>query len=220
MKRTFTQGSTRDTKRYRRSNYKAVARAVPRPLRIANAVHTFHRETVPVANIIENASSDYHVGLGVSLSGLPNYDEFTKLFDQYRITRWEIFFSFDRNGSECGDSGTQRGLPYLTVVRDFDDANVLTTLAAYSQYDPCYHTRLDKPLIKYSIVPHIAMAAYSGAFTSYANRQLQWIDVGSADVIHYGYKYAVTPPVYGDATHTIGLLRVWHRITIQCRQVR
>ena len=62
---------------------------------------------MPVANIIENASSDYHVGLGVSLSGLPNYDEFTKLFDQYRITRWEIFFSFDRNSSECGDSGTE-----------------------------------------------------------------------------------------------------------------
>ena len=90
--------------------------------------------------------------------------------------------------------GAQRGLPYLTVVRDFDDANVLTTLAAYAQYDPCYVKRLDQPLIKFSIVPHIAMAAYSGAFTSYANRQKQWIDVASADVIHYGYKYAVTPP--------------------------
>lgn len=220
MKRTFTQGSTRDTKRYRRSNYKAVARAVPRPLRIANAVHTFHRQTAPVSNAIYDAATDYHVGLGVSLSGLPSYDEFTKLFDQYRITKWDIFFSFDRSGSECGDAGTQRGLPYLTVVRDFDDANVLTSLAAYAQYDPCYVKRLDQPLIKFSQVPHIAMAAYSGTFSGYANRQKQWIDVGSADVIHYGYKYAVTPPSYGTATHLIGYLRVWHRITVECRQVR
>lgn len=220
MKRSYTQSSTRASKKPRKSFSRSYRRAVPRPLRIANAVHTFHRQTAPVANIIENAATDYHVGLGVSLSGLPNYDEFTKLFDQYRITLWEIFFSFDRSGSEAGDAGTQRGLPYLTVVRDFDDANVLTTLAAYAQYDPCYVKRLDQPLIKFSIVPHIAMAAYSGAFTSYANRQKQWIDVASADVIHYGYKYAVTPPVYGDATHKVGLLRVWHRITIECRQVR
>jgi len=219
MKRTFTQSGTRATKKARKA-YPRAYRAVPRPLRIANAVHTFHRQTAPVANAIMDAATDYHVGLGVSLSGLPSYDEFTKLFDQYRITRWEIFFSFDRESAEAGDAGTQRGLPYLTVVRDFDDANVLTSLAAYSQYDPCYVKRLDQPIIKFIIVPHIAMAAYSGAFTSYANRQMQWIDVASSDVIHYGYKYAVTPPAYGTATHTIGLLRVWHRITIQCRQVR
>ena len=65
---------------------------------------------MPVANIIENASSDYHVGLGVSLSGLPNYDEFTKLFDQYRITRWEIFFPSTATAPSAATRGP-RGLP-------------------------------------------------------------------------------------------------------------
>ena len=132
MKRSFSQSSTRASKKPRKAYARAYSRAVPRPMRIANAVHTFHRQTAPVANAIYDAATDYHVGLGVSLSGLPNYDEFTKLFDQYRITKWDVFFSFDRNGSGVATLAPSGAIPYLTVVRDFDDANVLTTLAAYA----------------------------------------------------------------------------------------
>lgn len=38
----------------------------------------------------------------------------------------------------------------------------------------------------------MAVAVYSGAFTSFANAPSSWIDSGSPNVQHYGLKAAVT----------------------------
>lgn len=41
--------------------------------------------------------------------------------------------------------------------------------------------------------PRTAMAAYSGAFTSYANMSDQWIDLNSTSVQYYGFKLLLPP---------------------------
>jgi len=119
------------------------------------------------------------------LSDLPDYTEFTALFDKYRITSIEAWL-FPRNTQTATGSN---GL--ITSVIDYDDATALSTVSQAMEYQNqstapgnCGHYR--------RFTPAISLAAYSGAFTSYAQRQNQWIDSASPSVQHYGYKLAST----------------------------
>jgi len=42
-------------------------------------------------------------------------------------------------------------------------------------------------------IPHVAVASYSGTFTSFTNEVAPWIDIASPSVQHYGLKTACTP---------------------------
>jgi len=77
----------------------------------------------------------------------------------------------------------------LVTVVDNDDSNNLTSFAQAEDYENAIvgtgiqcQTRTQ--------VPHAAVAAYSGAFSSFANVASPWIDCTSAGVVHYGIKTA------------------------------
>jgi hypothetical protein len=136
----------------------------------------------------------------VGLSSLPNPTEFSTLFDQYRISRVE--FSFWPLQTEAVNSTTAATSGIVTVV-DYDDSALLATIAAAFQYPNAVWHSAYKPFTL-SFKPHLALAAYSGAFTSYANVKDQWIDVASSGVIHYGLKIAVP--------QSVGIAQSWRVI--------
>jgi hypothetical protein len=115
------------------------------------------------------------------LQDLPGYTEFTNLFDQYKIDWVELRFIPVINTSNSAlpcDS-----LIYSTV--DFDD-NTATNAGSIKEYELCeVHSPTQE--WKVSLAPRVAIAAYAGAFTSYAN-QASWIDVASTSVQHFGVK--------------------------------
>jgi len=53
----------------------------------------------------------------------------------------------------------------------------------------------------------MAVAAYAGSFTSYANMEPQWIDCASPSVQHYGFKCAVNPTGVAMTFDLIG--KIW-----------
>ncbi len=64
--------------------------------------------------------------------------------------------------------------------------------------------------------PHLAIGAYSGAFTSFANtNSTQWVDANSPSVQYYGVKYGWTN--LGGAALNI---RVYVKYTVECRATR
>jgi hypothetical protein len=117
-----------------------------------------------------------------SWSDVANAGNYVALFDQYRITQVE-FWTFP-----TVMAGSISGL-YKSVV-DYDNASNLSSLAAADEYQNVHVTTLGSGHYR-RITPHAAIAAYAGAFTSFANVASPWIDCSNQGVQHYGIKLAV-----------------------------
>ncbi len=127
---------------------------------------------------------DVAASMNFTLSQMNDVSSWTTCFDQYRIDEIEVWI-FPEEFTSSVDSGL------VTSVLDYDDSTNLASLAAALDYDTavtaggsCGHYRRLKP--------RIAIAAYSGAFSSFANQSAQWIDCGSTGVQHYGLKAYAT----------------------------
>jgi hypothetical protein len=144
----------------------------------------------------------------VTLAAFDQDASFKALFDQYRIEMVE--YTFVPQTSE-GYSGTNSGL--FTVVIDYDDATALSSVASALDY-PNQQTVRGLDPVKVVWKPKIAMAAYNGAFTGYANAGNQWLDIASDTIQHYGVKTAWT--VTG-AAYSYNIIA---RALLQFRRVR
>lgn len=110
---------------------------------------------------------------------------YTGLFDQYKFEQIEVWLTPSQvvTNVALGD--------YVSAV-DLDDANTPTTYvdplakqSALSTSQQAGHYHKWKP--------HMAIAAFSGAFTSYSNQVAGWIDSASPSVEHYGLKVMLQP---------------------------
>lgn len=118
--------------------------------------------------------------------GLVNFNQastFTAMFDQYRIDAIEVWITPQISADISMATG------FLCSVIDLDDDTNLTSVAAAQEYSSCVTTPAKTGHYRH-FIPHVAMAAYSGAFTSFANVASPWIDAGSPSVVHYGVKVA------------------------------
>jgi len=150
-------------------------------------------------NIISSSTTVPIFGsVNFNASQFGQFPDLAAVFDQYRILAVECIFRPTVN-SVTQSTATPGE---LTVVIDQDDANAATSLTQLQEYG----TQITKPgykKIRRCFKPHIAMAAYSGAFSSFANVRDQWLDVASPGIQHYGLKFgwSVTSQVYSyDAT--------------------
>jgi hypothetical protein len=122
-------------------------------------------------------------GLKFKLSDLAEVSSFLTLFDQYRIPLVEVWVN-PSQAIATSDKGA-----HLVSVIDLDDASALTSIAQATDYESACMTTVAQGHYR-SFVPHVAVAAYSGAFTSFANEAAPWIDAASSGVEHYGLKLA------------------------------
>jgi len=133
------------------------------------------------------------------LSNLDGYTNFTSLFDQYLLQAVRV--SIVPNNNAIGlQTNTTTNLVPLYCVLDYDDNTALASIAAAREYDNCIICEPGESLIR-TFSPRIATAAYSGAFTSFANMGPQWIDAASTSVAHYGMKIFI-PGVATSQTQT------------------
>jgi len=161
----------------------------------------FHISSASVATF---SAAQFQIGFLDQISPL------TSVFDQYRIALVEVWLT-PRVNTVGQSSGNNAGLFHSVI--DYDDATALSTVAQANDYanvmvsSGCVgHYRRFKP--------HIAMAAYSGVFTSFANVTSPWIDAASATVSHYGLKTAWTS---ADSTYVYDLVV---RLHTEWRNVR
>jgi hypothetical protein len=139
-------------------------------------------DTFSIINFL-TASSTAPVGVGqyFSLAQFPSYTEYTQCFDQYRIDQLEVWM--EPNGSQEAVNGV------LVTAIDLDD--VATPAGPTSIQDKQGALVADGNQGRYHrFLPHVAVAEYSGTFTSYGNVPATWIDSVSINVQHYGFKAA------------------------------
>lgn len=164
-----------------------------------NKVHTFVSD-VPYTTITTATGGPVSGAISFSLSQFPDVTAFTGLFDTYRIIFAKVIFNPISSVPPLGGS-------FATAI-DYDDASSSAAILSMdtSQQVPLghYHER--------NFVPRVAIALYSGAFTSFGQMKKEWIDQSSATVVHYGLKY--TTPV---AASAVPVYDVQVRIVLQTR---
>lgn len=137
----------------------------------------------------QSTGTDIFGGQVFKLSDLPNYTQLTAAYDEFRIKAVKVYMCpiFVANTSASG----QLTAPTLITALDYDDAGTPANTAAILQFDS---HRIHGPFTKqYTriIKPQVSIAAYSGTFVAYAQREDQWIDCNSPGASHYAFKWGV-----------------------------
>jgi len=121
------------------------------------------------------------------LNKFDGYAEYTGLFDQYRINEIEVWFE-----PIVGPAVALTDIGVLTTAIDLDDTSVPTAFATIEDKQSALTTGgLTGHYHRWK--PSMAVATYSGTFTSFSNAPAGWIDAGSPGVQHYGLKVGITP---------------------------
>jgi len=115
-----------------------------------------------------------------TLSTFAQASEYLSLFDQYRIDRMEVWL-------EPITTPSTSAFGIIASCIDFDDITVPTSL---SQIEARQNSVVGSGAAAqyHCWKPRVALAAYSGTFTSFANVNAPWCDSGSSGVQHYGFK--------------------------------
>lgn len=160
---------------------------VYRPPTFTNVtVHKFRRIAAPIT-LTSSTVTETLYAFQFLLSYLPSYTEFTALYDQYQIASVEL-----RIVPQVMTATPLDPLQgFIVLAVDYDDATTPANIDALYQYGSAAIFPASKE-IRFVLRPRAALAAYSGAFTSYANFGNMWIDVASPSVQHYGLKVGMS----------------------------
>lgn len=132
---------------------------------------------------------------------LPNYTEFTALYDRYRINKVVLRYirqftaqviNFEiNNGSFPTPGGAAGGRnPRMFLIKDYSDASNINSADEARQYNTMtMHQVIGSGMIKHIIRPAVQTEAYATAITSgYMPKWNQWIACDNPNVKHYGTK--------------------------------
>jgi hypothetical protein len=181
----------------------------PLPTIFDNQIYNVRQTLIGSLITSSNVAVTYGA-LSFTLAQLDQAASLAAVFDQYRIRMIEVNFEPVANFN----TGPTASFGSLYTVIDYDDATPLTSVGQAADYSNCL---IGQGFEKQRRVfePHVAVAAYSGAFTSFANEAAPWIDSNSGGVQHYGIKYAWT-----STTVNAMNIAIYARFWVQFRNVR
>jgi len=168
----------------------AISRSFDPVGKIPRVIHTSLEQQITLqfstsfSSLTTSTTVPTFFGIVFTLNTLDGYTEFTSAFDQYRIK--EVEFAMAPNGTLDGITGGS-----MRSCVDLDDANTPTSFAQIDAHQGSLLT----PMFTghyHRFVPHFAVAAYSGVFTSFSNA-VGWVDCASPGVQHYGVKVGLSP---------------------------
>ncbi len=158
---------------------------------------------------ISSSSSNTFDSGNFKLSDVPNYTDFTALYDKYRFVAVVAKFIPTSTLGDVNSVSVQTGdNPIIYTVIDYDDSTAPISVDELRQFD----TAQSNPIGIYfqrTFTPRAALAAYSGAFSSYATApQRMWFDCNSPTIQFYALKWAVTPFTTGAQTAAVYQIEV------------
>lgn len=136
-----------------------------------------------------STTADTFYSIPFSLNALPNYTEFTALYDQYRINGVKVTIIPRGNSAEIGASATTGQAVGVFSVIDYDDGSLLTSIQQACQYPNMKMTRSNQMHMRY-LKPRCELAGTitSTPTTGAIMATRGWIDADAAGVPHYGLK--------------------------------
>lgn len=195
-------------------NKTQVQGALPAVMDIPPTVISRHRlinivREIPFGNVtLATAPTDTFGAYAARLSDLPVSSELISTFDDYRMVSLEFTFipTSDNNFSGC-----------LITAIDYDTNSSPVSVNDLLQYKTVQKTEPGTTHIR-RFTPRVATALYSGAFTSYGIKAMQWIATDSSTVYHYGLRWAI-PGIAGQPANQV-MYQVFCKIHLQFRNTR
>lgn len=193
--RRTRKSRSRKTRRFRRSR-----RSVGLTRYIRNNIHSYKRRYY-VGGLVTSTLGEATLGMSFRLDSLPNYAEFTALYDQYKITGVLLNVTWRSTTLSAIESAntSQTGVPWMLHWVDRDDDSTPTYAAAQEVSRVRRYTfDTGKRNCRIFFRPNTLSATYvSAVSTGYSSDFNRWVDVGNTDVKFYGYKLAIHAPWAG-----------------------
>lgn len=157
--------------------------------RIRQPVQYFKRSFISEGFITAPAGGPTFGTIQFTLNQLPNYTEFTQLYDQYKIKGVKVKLVPRYNVADIN----AQAISQLLTVLDYDDSTSPTAVSDLLQYQNMKMTMTNKIHQRYLAPRSNRNVAQPGpASPPAASPVKQWIDCGFPTVLHHGIKYAVT----------------------------
>lgn len=198
------------------------ARPAKGPVSINKHAISYTRE-VPLNNlVITTGNNKVFFGYSFGLDQLPNYQEFSALFDQFRIRRVMMKFRLVQPPEASNTPATSQFFPDIYTTVDHDDASVPGDIDTVLSYGKCKRGIL-KPnyWFRYACYPTCAMQLYrTGTTTAYAPmKNGAWIDLGYPNTPYYAVKGAISNEAAGVTSAPLNI-EVHLVMTVQFKNTR
>jgi hypothetical protein len=180
---------------------------IPRLLLKRNKVYTF-TDVIIGSPVTLSSTVPVNPTYAFSMSILPNANDYTNLFDQYRIIQVSAEFN-PQSVTTIANS------PPIYSVIDYDDSNTVTALQI-AQYDSCMACPAGV-FFERTFAPMPSIDAFNGVITGgfASGPRGLWIDVASPGVSYFGLKLFID---VGSANAI--LYNPTFHVTLQCRNTR
>lgn len=143
--------------------------------------------SVTLASGVNATGTPVYGAYSFKLSDLPNYTQYTALYDEYRMVAVRVDFIPTQS---TGVPGTA-SVPALYTWIDTDDATTPSSLTSGQCFQTYKAHGLLNTMRTRKLIPEVAAALYTTSFAGYGQMKNQWIDCNSPGVTHYALKYAV-----------------------------
>lgn len=198
-------------KKGRRRQYRG-ARFVRKGARAAARMRLYNRprfnttpsftETFKVSEILSNNTGVTAGLLSTSLSQIPQYLDYTALYNQYciRSVQFIIMPSYDQyDSTNLPANPAAITAPRLVyAINDSAQQVAPTTELDVLTDNGCKIRMLDKPVrIRCSPVAQVGMSASTGGFVSESKRN-RWLSTANPEIVHTGVSYAISQSVPTD----------------------
>lgn len=127
------------------------------------------------------------------LNQLPSYNEFSTLFDMYKIFKVECEFIPKYNSADFSSGGTAYGLPTLYIVEDRNSVATPSSINTLMEYASCKKARFDRP-VKYTCWPTIHQSNPDGDVIDMAQKEL-YCNSFNTGIPHRGLIYGCDLPI-------------------------
>jgi len=157
---------------------------------------------------------------------MPASNELSSLFDHYRIDRIDMqgFWAYTQlDGTTGTNTLTNRGMPLITIVNDYNDNNVAagtTNLLEYSQSRTMYFNSQGVGLTHNMFKPGVSVDANVGSQGQSQPalvRRSPWIDTVFPEVNHFGIKCQAYPIPNFSPNENIGAMTWKFKIYYSCK---
>lgn len=190
---------------------------VTRSLAIQNAPHYFKRRFNKGTLTLNNLAEVFQA-YTFKLSDLPNYTEFTNLFDRYRICKVAVHLIPQWTNSDLNPvTTTERVNPAIYSVVDTTEDAAPTSLNEMYEYSNCKITRGGRIHKRYFTPSVLTSAFESGASTAYIPKFKQWLTTDDPATPHYCMKIAADKTSTSSNNFTIRVMMTYY---LQCKNIK
>lgn len=167
------------------------------------------RRGVTLSTFTTSNAAETKQGYSFQLSDLPAYTELTALYDAYRFKGVEVKF-VPVNVVNVSSNGPNPN--WFITAFDYDNVSTSLLTTDLQQYDTHrFHMQTGNRIVTLKLVPRCALAAYSGAFTSYSEaKENTWLDCASPSVQHFGLLATFPTASAAAAEQTYNIVCTYH----------